>query len=73
MVYEQGKEQRHPVLVIELDGMEHLEEDVVAVRDKKKREICQAHQVELIRVENSYARRYQHIKGVLEAYFRVRR
>lgn len=73
VVYEQGKEQRHPVLVIELDGKEHLEEDVVAVRDKKKREICQAHQVELIRVENSYARRYQHIKGVLEAYFRVRR
>ncbi len=73
VVYEQNKGQKHPVLAIELDGKEHLEEDVVAMRDKKKREICQAHQVELIRVENSYARRYQHIKEVLEAYFRVRR
>ncbi len=73
VVYEQNKEQRRPVLAIELDGKEHLEEDAVAVKDKKKREICQAHQVELIRVENSYARRYQHIKGVLEAYFKVRR
>ena len=34
---------------------------------------CQARHIELIRVENCYARRYQHIKGVLEAYFKVRR
>ena len=27
----------------------------------------------VIRVENSYARRYQHIKGVLEAYFKANR
>lgn len=73
VVYEQREGQNHPVLAIELDGKEHLEEGAAAVRDKKKQEICQAHQVELIRVENSYARRYQHIKGVLEAYFRVRR
>ena len=72
VVYEQGGTRKDPVLAIELDGKEHLEESAVARRDREKQKICQAHQVELIRVENSYARRYQHIKGVLEAYFKVR-
>lgn len=73
VVYERGGMRKYPVLVIELDGKEHIENEVVMARDKKKVEICQAHQMELIRVENSYARRYQHIKGVLEAYFKANR
>lgn len=73
VVYEQGSPKRSPVLAIELDGKEHLEDQVVQDRDRTKKEICKAHQIELIRVENSYARRYQHIKGVLEAYFKANR
>ena len=73
VVYERGGMHKYPVLVIELDGKEHYEDEVVMARDKKKKEICQAHHMELIRVENSYARRYQHIKGVLEAYFKANR
>lgn len=42
-------------------------------RDRKKEEICRAHDMELIRVENSYARRYQHIKRILETYFAAAR
>lgn len=72
VVYEQNGAQKYPVLVIELDGKEHYESDVVIARDRKKQAICKSHQMELIRVENSYARRYQHIKGILEAYFKVR-
>ncbi len=72
VVYERGGAGKYPVLVIELDGKEHFERDVVMARDKKKQEICKAHHMELIRVENSYARRYQHMKGILEAYFKVR-
>ena len=72
MVYEkQGKEQQ-PVLAIELDGKEHFEDEVVRNRDRKKNEICAAHNLQLIRVENSYARRYSHIKGILMNYFSVR-
>ncbi len=75
VVYERSGETegKSPVLAVELDGKEHFEDEVVMERDRRKQEICQAHQIELIRVENCYARRYQHIKGVLEAYFKVRR
>ena len=72
VVYEkQGQEQR-PVLAIELDGKEHFEDEVVLSRDRRKSEICAAHDLQLIRVENSYARRYSHIKGILMNYFSVR-
>ena len=40
--------------------------------DKKKNEICRAHNLQLIRVENPYARRYNHIKEILLNYFSVR-
>ena len=71
VVYErQGKEQI-PVLAIELDGKEHFENEVVQNRDKKKNQICRAHNMELIRIENSYARRYNHIKEILNNYFSV--
>ncbi|MCI9230410.1 MAG: DUF2726 domain-containing protein [Lachnospiraceae bacterium] len=72
VVYEkQGQEQR-PVLAIELDGKEQFEDEVVKSRDQKKNEICAAHDLQLIRVENSYARRYSHIKEILMNYFSVR-
>lgn len=72
VVYEQKNSQKYPALVIELDGKEHYEDDVVMARDRKKQSICDAHQMQLIRVENSYARRYQHIKDILEQYFKVK-
>ena len=55
---------------IELDGKEHLEDEVVRKRDAKKNAICKAHNLELIRVENSYARRYNYIKDILVQYFK---
>ena len=58
-----------PILAIELDGREHAEDSMVRERDRKKEEICKAHGFELIRVENSYARRYNFIKEVLIRYF----
>lgn len=71
VIYERNSIRKYPVLVIELDGKEHFENDVVKARDRKKQAICKAHEMQLIRVENSYARRYQHIKGILETYFAV--
>ena len=67
----QGK-QDVPVLAIELDGKEHFSDEIVKNRDKKKNEICTAHNLQLIRVENSYARRYNHIKEILMNYFKIR-
>lgn len=71
VVYEKIGSQEIPVLAIELDGKEHYEDEIVQQRDKKKNEICREHNLQLIRVENSYARRYNHIKGILENYFSV--
>lgn len=59
-----------PILAIELDGSEHQEDDYVRERDRKKNAICKEHGFELIRVENSYARRYNYIKEILIQYFK---
>lgn len=70
VVYEKTVDKKEiPLLAIELDGKEHYEDAVVAKRDKIKNEICREHGFELIRVENSYARRYNYIKEILISYF----
>ena len=57
------------MFAIELDGKEHYDDVVVQELDRKKNRICQEHHMEIIRVENSYARRYNHIKEILMDYF----
>ena len=71
VVYEKSGKNEILVLAIELDGKEHFEDEVVRLRDKKKNEICRVHHLELLRVENSYARRYHYIKEILMNYFRM--
>lgn len=73
VVYEQQDGQEAPVLAIELGGREHLEEEIVRQREKQKQEICQMFGLQVIRVENSYARRYNHIKEILVNFFSKRR
>lgn len=70
VIYRRQESMEIPMLAIELDGKEHFEDALVQKRDRKKQEICEAHHLQLIRVENSYARRYMHIKRILEDYFR---
>ena len=72
VVYERQGKQELPVLAIELDGKEHFEDEIVKERDRKKNAICRAHQMQIIRVENAYARRYNHIKEILINYFSIR-
>ena len=69
VVYERSSRMEYPVLAIELDGKEHLENEAVRERDRKKNKICKDHNFELIRVENTYARRYHYIKDILIKYF----
>ena len=73
VVYEVLQNQEIPILAIELDGKEHFDNEIVMNRDRKKNEICKAHNLQIIRVENSYARRYNHIKEILINYFSVKR
>lgn len=71
VVYERDYKKREiPVLAIELDGKEHMLDEVVKERDRKKNQICRDHGFELIRIENSYARRYNYIKEILIRYFK---
>ncbi len=72
VVYENIGRQQYPVLAIELDGKEHFTDEIVKNRDKKKNAICAEHNLQIIRVENSYARRYNHIKEILLNYFSIR-
>ena len=69
VVYEKRGKREMPVFAIELDGKEHFEDEVVQERDRQKNEICKAHHMQIIRVENSYARRYHYIKEILNDYF----
>ena len=71
VVYERQGNRELPVLAIELDGKEHFEDEIVKERDRKKNAICKAHEMQIIRVENAYARRYNHIKEILVQYFSV--
>lgn len=64
-----NKRTREPLFAIELDGKEHHEEAKVKARDAQKQQICDEHGFQLIRVENSYARRYAYIKNILQEYF----
>lgn len=70
VVYQKEGKEEWPILAIELDGKEHMEDAVVKERDRKKQEICRAHNLELIRIDNSYARRYYYIKEILIEYFK---
>ena len=70
-MYERTGKEEIPVLAIELDGKEHFEDEVVKNRDRKKNQICREHNMQVIRVENSYARRYNHIKEILINYFSI--
>lgn len=70
VIYERDYDRKErPVLAIELDGKEHLEDIAVKKRDRTKNEICRRHHLQLIRVDNTYARRYHYIKEVLEEFF----
>lgn len=71
VVYEKQGGRELPILAIELDGKEHLEDEAVRRRDEKKNAICKEHDLQLIRVENSYARRYNHIKEILIKFFSI--
>ena len=69
VVYERRGHREFPVLAIELDGKEHYTDAVVKERDRQKNQICREHNFELIRVENTYSRRYHYIKDILINYF----
>ncbi len=69
VVYERIGKRKMPVLAIELDGREHLTDELVRIRDQKKQVLCDKHNLKLIRIPNTYARRYNHIKNILADFF----
>jgi hypothetical protein len=59
-----GKDDR-PRLVVELDGPEHHYDKLTMERDQKKEQICKDNGIKLIRITNDYARRYVHVKHMI--------
>lgn len=73
VIYKKGfRGKEEPVLAIELDGPEHHDNPKVMARDEKKKQICKNHGFDLIHVDNSYARRYNFVKDILEEFFTTR-
>lgn len=58
-----------PLFAFEVDGSEHENDKLVKERDAKKQKICNSHNFKLIRVPNTYARRYRYIKKILQNFF----
>ena len=69
IVYERSGRELLPIFAIELDGNEHTNDSKVIERDKKKQQICDEHNFQLIRVPNNYARRYNYAKDILSSFF----
>lgn len=69
VVYERDGRSLYPVFAIELDGNEHYEDDDVKFRDSKKQKICEMNNFQLMRVPNTYARRYNYVKDILSTFF----
>lgn len=69
IVYERDGKEWLPVFAIELDGNEHTTDFRVIERNKKKQQICDEHNFQLIRVPNNYARRYNYAKEILSSFF----
>ena len=71
VVYEKaGKSAAAPVLAIELEGKEHLDDRLLKEREHRKEQICRERGFELIRVDSTYARRYNYMKEILIEYFK---
>ena len=65
VIFKKIGSEKIPVVVIELDGNEHYTDDKVIKRDKMKKDICRDNNIELIRIDNKYSRRYMYIKEIL--------
>lgn len=69
VIFRKEGNSKYAEVVFELDGKEHFDNDTVKARDAEKNAICKEQGINLIRVENSYARRYYFIKEILKDYF----
>lgn len=57
--------EKKPLLVIELVGNEHFNDEKVKIRDEKKKAICHKHNIMIITIKNDYVRRYLFIKETI--------
>ncbi|MCK9536608.1 MAG: AAA domain-containing protein [Bacilli bacterium] len=55
----------YPLLVIEVDGSEHINNYRTRINDAKKEEICRRRKIKIIRIPNENVRRYNTIKKVI--------
>lgn len=56
---------KRPVLIIELDGDEHYQDQATKYRDKRKELICKAEGCKILRISNQYSLHYELIKKVV--------
>lgn len=66
VIYKVIRNQKKPVLVIELDGPEHGTSYRRSHNDKLKEKICEDNNIIIKRITNDYSRRYLYIKDMLK-------
>jgi len=68
VVYNGSRQNQNPVLVIELDGVEHKTDPETIRKDKIKETLCKRKNITLYRIPNDYSRRYITVKNMLRRY-----
>lgn len=69
VIFNKFREKEIPILVVEVDGIEHETDEKVIKRDKKKEQICKDNNLKLVRIKNDYSRRYYYIKETIKFIF----
>lgn len=59
------KKSKLPLLVIELDGIEHINNRKTILNDRRKEKICMDNNIKIIRIPNNYVKRYEYVKELL--------
>lgn len=59
------KRTKLPLLIVELDGVEHIHDYRSVRNDRRKERICHDNNIVLIRIPNNYVKRYEYVKELI--------
>ena len=73
VIFEKQYSKELVVLAVELNGPEHYTDEEVIARDKKKKQYCEQHKLQLLNIPRDCARDYYDIKESLLSFIKIKR
>lgn len=73
VIFEKQYSKELVVLAVELNGPEHYTDEEVIIRDKKKKQYCEQHKLQLLNIPRDCARDYHDIKESLLSFVKQKR